>query len=253
LESIAKNDQTAGVRLTDGLEAAVAFVEPPNWATTVSGFRLCALEELPAGYITGWRYTIPIVDMPTYLGYLQRRLAAAGTTVEIVTVSTFTELAEVAPVVVNCAGMGAARLVPDPDLHPTRGLLVVVDNPGIECFFQEHDEAEELTYIFPQGNHLVLGGTAVPGYGRADHDPEVAEGILARCTRIEPRLAGVHVREHRVGFRPTREHVRVEWGSYDGQHVFHNYGHGGAGVTLSWGCAQEVVNRVTALHRQTDE
>ena len=117
LESIAQNEQRSGVRLTDGLEAAIAFVEPPNWALTVSGFRLCTPDELPEGYITGWRYTIPIVDMPTYLEYLLRRLEAAGTQVEIGHVSSFAQLAEHAPVVVNCSGMGAAELVPDPELR----------------------------------------------------------------------------------------------------------------------------------------
>ena len=28
--------------------------------------------------------------------------------------------------------------------------------------------------------------------------------------------------------------------------MVHDYGHGGAGVTLSWGCAEEVVELVTA-------
>jgi D-amino-acid oxidase len=40
-----------------------------------------------------------------------------------------------------------------------------------------------------------------------------------------------------TGLRPVRPTVRVE---REGR-VVHNYGHGGAGYTLSWGCAQEVV------------
>ena len=46
--------------------------------------------------------------------------------------------------------------------------------------------------------------------------------------------------EHRVGARPTRATIRVEEEvGEDGTVVVHNYGHGGAGVTLSWGCAEE--------------
>ena len=46
---------------------------------------------------------------------------------------------------------------------------------------------------------------------------------------------------HKVGLRPVRPAVRLE---RDG-HVVHCYGHGGAGVTLSWGCADEVVALVS--------
>ena len=45
---------------------------------------------------------------------------------------------------------------------------------------------------------------------------------------------------HRVGLRPFRPQVRLEAEpSGSGPLVVHNYGHGGAGVTLSWGCARE--------------
>jgi D-amino-acid oxidase len=50
-----------------------------------------------------------------------------------------------------------------------------------------------------------------------------------------------------AGLRPFRERsYRLEQEDVAGKFVVHNYGHGGAGITLSWGCAQEVVDLVTA-------
>ena len=57
-----------------------------------------------------------------------------------------------------------------------------------------------------------------------------------------PALAGATVLRHQVGLRPARPVVRLE---REGD-VVHCYGHGGAGVTLSWGCADEVVALVAA-------
>jgi D-amino-acid oxidase len=50
-------------------------------------------------------------------------------------------------------------------------------------------------------------------------------------------LAEASVVAHQVGLRPARSAVRLE---RDGD-VIHCYGHGGAGVTLAYGCAQDVV------------
>jgi len=47
-----------------------------------------------------------------------------------------------------------------------------------------------------------------------------------------------------VGLRPSRSEVRLEVEDIGDRKVVHNYGHGGAGVTLSWGCAEEVVRLV---------
>jgi D-amino-acid oxidase len=52
----------------------------------------------------------------------------------------------------------------------------------------------------------------------------------------------------RVGFRPGRPTVRVdrEWLS-DGRLLVHNYGHGGAGFILSWGCALDVAELIASV------
>ena len=87
---------------------------------------------------------------------------------------------------------------------------------------------------------MILGGTAQPGLWNREPDPATAEAIIARCALIEPRLRHSRVIEHRVGLRPSRPYVRVEEQRLDDAHIIHNYGHGGAGVTLSWGCGTEI-------------
>jgi D-amino-acid oxidase len=74
---------------------------------------------------------------------------------------------------------------------------------------------------------------------------------------VDPRLGSARILEHRVGLRPSRPQVRLEAesagtggggpGHGTARLVVHNYGHGGAGVTLSWGCAREAARLITSL------
>lgn len=234
------DDPDTAVRLVSGTEAAREPVDPPAWGDQLDGFRMCATGELPPGFAAGWRYTAPLVDMPTYLEYLRRRLANAGGQIERRRVTAWTEAAAEAPVVVNCTGMGARELVPDPELVPIRGQLVVVENPGLTEFFSEDTgSSPDLLHYYPHGDNLVLGGTAQPDLWRREPDPETAAAIVHRCAEVEPRLRNARIVAHRVGLRPTRAQVRVERHDLHGVRVVHNYGHGGAGVTLSWGCAAD--------------
>jgi D-amino-acid oxidase len=72
---------------------------------------------------------------------------------------------------------------------------------------------------------------------------DAGAAIVDRCRDLFPALRGALVFEHVVGLRPGRSTVRLEEAEPldSGARVVHNYGHGGAGVTLSWGCAREVV------------
>ena len=51
-----------------------------------------------------------------------------------------------------------------------------------------------------------------------------------------------------VGYRyirSTDNGLRLEKEEREGKAVYHNYGHGGAGVTLSWGCALQIAAEIT--------
>lgn len=237
LKRLAGVDGT-GVRLVSGIEASRSPGEPPSWLALVDNHRPCRPEELPPGFVVGWRYTAPIVDMPTYLDYLTNRFRTAGGTIEIRTVD---QLHGLAPLVVNCTGVGARDLGPDPSLTATRGQLVVLSNPGIDEFFTEATGGSpELLHIYPHKETVVVGGVALIDDWRLDADRATAQAIIDRCVEVEPRLQGQPVLAERVGLRPTRHEVRVERiEQTDGSTVIHNYGHGGAGVSLSWGCATE--------------
>ena len=92
----------------------------------------------------------------------------------------------------------------------------------------------------PRSRDIVVGGTDDEGEWDRRPDPDVAKRILERGVELVPSLAGARVVGHKVGLRPARPEVRVEAEAVDGRTVVHCYGHGGAGVTLSWGCADEV-------------
>ena len=247
-------EPAAGVAEMAGLVASPgdAEREPPAFTTGAGPAASCDPGELPAGFATGWRYSAPVVDMPTYLDFLLAMLLSNGGHLDIGPVlSGLTQAADIsaAPVIVNCAGIGARDLVPDVGLTPVRGQVVVAANPGLtEFFVGEREDPSEVTYIFPHGPVVVLGGTQQHGSANMQPDPAIADQIIAHCVAAEPRLAGTPVLAHRVGLRPVRADVRLETQAISGgRHLVHNYGHGGAGVTLSWGCAQAVATEITAI------
>ena len=241
------SDPAAGVHQVSGREVSETVASPPSWTDLLPDLRILGPDELPDGFASGWFYTAPAVIMPVYLEYLLSRYARLGGTVEIETVSSLSSVD--APVVVNCTGIGARTLVPDEALVPVRGQIVVVENPGISEFYVDHGlrRGTDYIYAFPHGDVIVLGGTSERGAFDLPPRPSVSERIVADCAALFPALRGARVVAERVGLRPYRPEVRLEPEALgDGRVLWHNYGHGGAGVTLSWGCAREITDAVLA-------
>ncbi|MGK5637051.1 FAD-dependent oxidoreductase [Streptomyces sp. URMC 126] len=239
LAGLARDPAETGVRLVDGVHAGASPDELGPWAAGVPGLRETAPHETPRGYDRAVRARLPLADMPAHLGYLQRRLGRAGGTVTLRAVTALGDAARAAPIVVNCAGLGAGRLAGDPDVHPVRGQLVVVENPGVhEWFTVTEDGTGDPAYLLPQPYGLVLGGTAHAHAWDRTPVPSLAQAIIARCARVHPGVTRARVLAHHVGLRPFRHRVRVEAERLPGgARLVHNYGHGGSGVTVSWGCA----------------
>jgi D-amino-acid oxidase len=215
--------------------------EIPPQARSIPDLRAAEPHELPAGYATGSRSTMPLVDMPRYLDHLVARVTGLGVGIEQRTVRSLDEPAVAAPVVVNCTGLGSRDLLGDGELEPVFGQSVVLSNPGLDMLFMELATTAEWTSYFPHPTRVVCGGIRIPGRTDRTPDPDLTERILRRVRAIEPRLNDAEVIEVETGLRPGRSAVRVEAERLGTATVVHNYGHGGNGVSMSWGCAREVV------------
>lgn len=252
LVRLAAEEPSSGVRIVRGVELLAGSPgspppPPPWWREAVP-----ALEEVRdpvPGRAHGWRLDLPVADTSAYLGWLAGRLQAAGGTL---TRAWLDELPTTA-VVVNCSGLAARSLARDPALHPVRGQVVhlaqPVGAPVAEWLLDQTDPLRPL-YVVPREHDVVVGGTADVGEWDTRPDPATADRMLSRARSLVPALRDARVIGHRAGLRPARPEVRLEAVPHaDGGPggIVHCYGHGGAGVTLSWGCSGDVVALVDQM------
>ncbi|MFJ9778488.1 FAD-dependent oxidoreductase [Amycolatopsis sp. NPDC101161] len=182
-------------------------------------------------------FTTALADMPVYLEWLLAQVVALGVRVEH---RSLTSLAGLGPVV-NAAGLGAGPLAGDGSMVPIGGQVVHLADPGLPEFVVD-ETGPGVTYVIPHGGHVVCGGTEEPGRADTVPNPGVTADIVRRCRELVPALEGAEVLRSAVGLRPFRPVVRLE---RTGE-VVHCYGHGGAGITLAWGCAADVVELFSA-------
>lgn len=215
-----------GVTMRRGTELLLEPTADPWWIDAVP-----ALDRVPPcpPYADSWSFVAPVVDMPRYLGWLGQRVDDAGGTVTRMALPFLPD----APLVVNCSGLGSRALAGDPTTTPVRGQVVMVEQWGLDEWWLAEDGP---TYVIPRTHDVVLGGTDGVGEWSRTPSEDVAADILRRATALVPEVARARVLRHKVGLRPARPEVRLERVG----DVIHCYGHGGAGVTLSWGCADEV-------------
>jgi len=249
LVRLSETDPSAAVLLREGVLLHRRPVGPPAWAGAIAD--LVPLREVvyPApGYASGLSLTVPVVDTPHYLDHLVRRFLAAGGRL----VHRILEELPRRGIVVHCAGLGARALVGDEQVRPVRGQVVVLSRSGLDRWLVDEQEVDgELSYVLPRRDDVVVGGSATEDDEDLAADPALADRMLERAYELVPQLRGATVLAHRVGLRPVRPEVRLDVEQGSSGAVIHCYGHGGAGVTLSWGCADEVLGLVRGLGAPT--
>jgi D-amino-acid oxidase len=218
------------------------------------------------GVCDAYAHLAPMIDTDAYMAWLLDEVRRSGCLVSQERIcGPLREQENIlkdrfqADVLVNCAGLGSSELAKEA-MFPLRGALIRIRNDGkaipriTEAHCLAHQDKEQgFIFIVPRGqDRLVLGGLAEPGewnlqIGLDNYAP--IRRMMNRCIQFMPALAGARIDEAepvRVGLRPCRkQNVRLE--HEPGTHIVHNYGHGGSGVTFSWGCAFEVADSVEQL------
>ncbi|WP_158894357.1 NAD(P)/FAD-dependent oxidoreductase [Amycolatopsis anabasis] len=220
-----------GVRLLPGRLLRRTERPLPVWADAVGG--IIRRIDVDDPWADSLDFSPPLVDTERYLTWLAAEVAAAGVRTEYREVPSLDGIR--ADLVVNAAGLDGGRLAGDDSVTPARGQVVHVADPGLTEWVVDEDD---FSYVLPHGDYVVCGGTEELGSGDLAPDPATTGDILRRCAKLVPELAGAEPLRVRVGLRPHRPEIRLERVG----DVIHCYGHGGTGVTLSWGCAAEVTS-----------
>jgi D-amino-acid oxidase len=234
-------DCDTGVVMRPLVEVFRKPTKPLWWADIPDSYSKLQPGELPSGYCSGYRAAVPVIDTKRYLPYLERRLQQAGGTIALGKVRALHD-APPSSIIVNCTGLGARELASDDSVYPVLGhvLLVPRHTNLTKCVIDDSD-ASLPTYVIPRISDCVIGGTARRAAVASALTELEKDEMLDRATKLSPSIRGLPVLERKLGSRPMRASIRVECDSKLSR-VIHNYGHGGSGFTVSWGCSQRVLD-----------
>ena len=142
-------------------------------------------------------------------------------------------------IIVNCTGLGSREVFNDEDLYPARGQIALTT---AKHKMDWSVSANDTYYIYSRTNDVVLGGTLERGEEEEIVLDDDIQRIVEMNKRINPELSLSEITKTYAGLRPTRKGgPRVELEYINDLPVVHNYGHGGAGITLAWGSSKMAV------------
>jgi len=201
--------------------------------------------ELPLGIDMAKVANVPLAEPPLYLPHLFKRFIDNGGSFEEREITSLSELSNLDTIIINCTGLGAKNLCDDADLHPMRGQILRCKKMGLPSCVNSINKGA-LSYIINRSEDCIIGGTDYENDWNLKIEQEDTDLVIKRLKESGLTNKTPEVLEELVGLRPRRSAVRFE---FDEKHsnVFHNYGHGGAGFTVAWGCAIELAEIFSKL------
>jgi len=192
--------------------------------------------EAPAGYDKAYEAYVPLIETQIFLPWLYKQVERKGATLKQQQVFELHDLSIEYDLIINCAALGSRELCNDKTIIPVRGQVVLLE-PG----FPGHIFLDNQTpaYIVPRKDATIVGGTYEENVFEERTEQESLNDILKRAYSVFPGLDKRKIIGSWAGLRPFRPEVRVEL--EEDTNIIHNYGHGGSGYTLAFGCAEEVV------------
>ena len=230
------------------------------------------------GAVDAYEHLAPVIDTDRCMEWLMVMVQSKGAIFHTETIDKDLFAQEEgllkrfsADVIINCTGLSAFSLASDKTCYPLRGALIRVLNDGTDfpkvhsslAITADASQDHEIVFIVPRNDDILLiGGIAQPREWELNLTLDSPE-IQRMRSRAEAFLPGLkHARLDpdyplAQGLRPARErNVRVErelrnrtvtlHGKQmeEPSNIIHCYGHGGAGWSLSFGCAADVAGLV---------
>jgi len=239
----------------------------PSWKNIVKNFKILNLDNLKnnknmefprnRNFIGGYTFESYVADQSYYLNYLTvelKNLNVTFTTRKIDNIYDFID--EDYDAVVNCCGIQGSGISGDSNpCYPIRGQVLRIEAPLMKNIW-----FYGTSYVIPNIDTVVIGGTSQKGDWSTDVSLEDTGAILKGVREAFPSLADKTVVNSWAGLRPGRTPLRLDSETKNNTKtkkemiIGHCYGHGGAGVTLSWGCAEELVlNHILPFLNKTSQ
>ncbi|MGI8951064.1 MAG: FAD-dependent oxidoreductase [Chitinophagaceae bacterium] len=239
------NDAATGVSMHQLIKAIEKNVkeEDKSWLEFMPGnsYRMMQQNELKKNYAKAYEAIVPLIETQIFLPYLQKYLEEKNVAFIEKEVNDLNDFHDY-DVVINCTGLGARKLCNDKTLIPVKGQVGLLSPKNNFPIFLDN---EKPLYIVPRKDAIIVGGTYEDEIFAEHTEPSTIEGLLKNAYEVFPELKQQKYIGCWAGLRPFRPTVRLE--KEPSTNIIHNYGHGGSGFTLSFGCAEEVADLVNNL------
>ena len=227
-----------GISMVEIIKAVKPNVQDEdNWLNYMpeNSYSIVPQNKLPNGYAKAYLAKVPLIETQLFLPWLMQELQLLQTNFIQQNIEDIQSIATKFDVVINCTALGAKQLCNDATLVAVRGQVLLYEPDLINQIFIDNQTP---SYMVPRKDAIIVGGTYEEGVDSNSVNENDLKIIQAKAEEILPAIQHKKIIGSWAGVRPFRQTVRLE----KEDNIIHNYGHGGSGYTLSFGCANEVLH-----------